>query len=81
MKTTTLPLEEFRRMEQGQLKACIFSEILSAFTAQEITEFKTFDEFWDMVDTMNAYEDEWEGVKGEYKSTYQEVYNELKAFL
>ena len=81
MKTTTLPLEEFRRMEQGQLKACIFSEILSAFTAQEINEFKTFQDFWEQVDTMNAYEDDWEGVKDKYQSTYEEVYYELKAFL
>ena len=76
-----LNCESSIRLERGEIKACIFSEILSAFTAQEITEFKSFQDFWHQVDTMNAYEDEWEGVKDEYQSTYQEVYNELKGFL
>lgn len=37
---------------------------------------ESFEEFFDYVDTLNAYEEEWDAKK--YKSIYLSVYEELK---
>ena len=53
-------------------------EITSIYTEDEIAAFKNFDEFWDSVDVLNAYEPDWEKWKGKgVKDVYVLVFREL----
>jgi hypothetical protein len=52
-------------------------EVESSFEEDEMAEFKNFKEFFDAVDTMNAYEEEWKPKK--WKPYYEEIYKEYKS--
>ncbi len=69
-------------MIRPEIKALVTKEIRSSFSTDEIVSFTSFAKFWASVDVMNAYEEEWKSWKSKgIKSTYREVYYDLKKAL
>jgi len=64
-------------MDQQILNA-IRSEVLSCFESDEIKGFTSFDDFFEEVDVINAYEEEWEDSKDVYRPYFETVYSELR---
>lgn len=65
-----------------EMKDLVMQEVTSSYDHDEIRGFKNFQEFWDQVDTQNAYEEEWKAWKKKgIKFTYREVYYQLKKAL
>lgn len=61
-----------------ELERAIREDVMNSFEAEEIKEFKSFEAFFDQVDTLNAYEEGWDDRKESDKPTYKKVYNFLK---
>lgn len=49
---------ESRGINLGYLDA-VETDVKASFTAKEMLEFKDFAQFWNDIDTQNAYEEEW----------------------
>lgn len=59
----------------SDIESIVFQEVASSYDHDEMLSFKNFSEFWDQIDTQNAYEEEWKewkrkGIKSVYKSVY-----------
>jgi hypothetical protein len=82
MKTTLDQfVEAYSTLKAAQLKLSIYEEVVSSYSSQELNDCSTFDEFWQLVDAQNAYEEDWEEDKKTYKPIYSEVFWELKRML
>lgn len=56
------------------LKNAIRMEVTSSFDLEDVKAV-SFEEFWDIVDAQNAYEEEWEEHKeNNVKEIYREIY-------
>lgn len=51
----------------------VIEEVVSCFTEKEMKSFKNFEDFFQEIDVINAYEPEWNNGKG-YKSYYKKVW-------
>ena len=65
-------------VDSKELERAIREDVMSSFESEEIKEFKSFEAFFDQVDTLNAYEEGWDDRKELDKPTYKKVYNFLK---
>lgn len=62
----------------NELKQAVREEVTSSFTLQEMIGLGTFDKFFDEVDVMNAYEEEWKGHKENgIREVYHQVWEEV----
>ena len=43
----------------SNIEELVTSEILGSYSHEEILSFKSFNEFWDSVEALNAFEEEW----------------------
>ncbi len=69
---------------KDQIQLAIYREVLSTYSAEEITECDTFEDFYARVEVDQGYSEQLNGEAfdaDEYRSFYQEVFESLKVML
>jgi hypothetical protein len=61
------------------IEQLVAMEVNGSFETYEIKNCKTFQEFWEKIEILNAYEEEWKHWKARgIRSVYERVFNQLR---
>jgi len=75
MKLTDRVIKQHEGLKSSTLKL-VTTEVLSSFSEKEMSEFKSFEDFFAEVDVQNAYEEEWDA--DHYEPYYLKVWQKFK---
>jgi len=65
-------------IDKKLLKA-IEIDLAGSFEPEDLAKIKSFDDFWDEIDTLQAYEEEWEENKDNLKQYYKVIWKKIEA--